>query len=49
VSFSCPAAGEGTTRRTAARAHMHMRLQEVFELALDEISRTGYRQRLPAG
>jgi cell division protein FtsA len=28
---------------------MHMRLQEVLELALDEISRAGYRQRLPAG
>ena len=28
---------------------MHMRLQEVLELALDELSRTGYRQRLPAG
>jgi cell division protein FtsA len=44
-------AGQGP--RTAQRrvlAHiMHMRLQEVFELALDEISRAGYRQRLPAG
>ena len=28
---------------------MHMRMQEVFELALDELSRTGYRQRLAAG
>ena len=28
---------------------MHMRLQELLELALDELSRTGYRQRLPAG
>jgi cell division protein FtsA len=26
-----------------------MRMQEVFELALDELSRTGYRQRLGAG
>jgi cell division protein FtsA len=44
-------AGQG--QRTAHRqvlAHiMHMRLQEVLELALDEISRSGYRQRLPAG
>ena len=44
-------AGQGA--RTAHRqvvAHiMHMRLQEVLELALDEISRAGYRQRLPAG
>jgi len=44
-------AGQGP--RTASRqvvAHiMHMRLQEVLELALDEISRAGYRQRLPAG
>jgi len=28
---------------------MRMRMQEVFELALDELSRTGYRQRLGAG
>ena len=44
-------AGQGS--RTAQRrvlAHiMHMRLQEVLELVLDEISRAGYRQRLPAG
>lgn len=44
-------AGQG--QRTAHRqvlAHiMHMRLQEVLELALDEITRAGYRQRLPAG
>lgn len=43
----------GQGHRTAPRrllAHiMHMRLQEVLELALDEISRAGYRQRLPAG
>jgi cell division protein FtsA len=35
-------------RQTLAHI-MHMRLQEVLELALDEISRAGYRQRLPAG
>ncbi|MGQ0702526.1 MAG: cell division protein FtsA [Gemmatimonadales bacterium] len=44
-------AGQGP--RSAHRrvlAHiMHMRLQEVFELALDELSRTGFRQRLAAG
>ena len=28
---------------------MHMRLQEVLEYALDEITRAGYQQRLPAG
>lgn len=51
-TFQLPGtAGQGA--RTAHRqvvAHiMHMRLQEVLELALDEISRAGYRQRLPAG
>ncbi len=46
-------AGPGQAPRSAHRrvlAHiMHMRLQEIFELALDELSRTGFRQRLPAG
>ena len=28
---------------------MHMRLQEILEYALDEITRAGYHQRLPAG
>jgi cell division protein FtsA len=28
---------------------MHMRLQEVLEYALDEITRAGYQQSLPAG
>src|SRR5207247_10701646 len=28
---------------------MHMRLQEILEDALDEITRAGYHQRLPAG
>jgi cell division protein FtsA len=51
-TFQLPGtAGQG--QRTAHRrvvAHiMHMRLQEVLELALDEITRAGYRQRLPAG
>jgi cell division protein FtsA len=44
---------QGQGPRTAYRqvlAHiMHMRLQELLELALDEISRAGYRQRLAAG
>ncbi len=46
-------AGPGQAPRAAHRrvlAHiMHMRLQEILELALDELSRTGFRQRLPAG
>jgi cell division protein FtsA len=45
--------GTGQQPRAAHRrvlAHiMRMRMQEVFELALDELSRTGYRQRLGAG
>ena len=28
---------------------MHMRLQEIFELVLDELNRAGFRQRLAAG
>jgi cell division protein FtsA len=51
-TFQLPStAGQGPRvahRRVLAHI-MHMRLQEVFELALEEISRTGYRQRLPAG
>ncbi len=43
----------GQRSRTAQRrvlAHiMHMRLQEVLELAADELQRTGYHQHLPAG
>src|SRR4029078_4167597 len=43
----------GQVARNAQRrilAHiMHMRLQEVLEYALDEITRAGYHQRLPAG
>ncbi len=46
-------AGPGQASRTAHRrvlAHiMHMRLQEILELALDELNRTGFRQRLAAG
>jgi cell division protein FtsA len=43
----------GQAPRNAHRrvlAHiMHMRLQEILELALDELNRTGFRQRLAAG
>jgi len=46
---STPGQGIRTAQRRVLAHIMHMRLQEVLELALDEISRTGYRQRLPAG
>ncbi len=46
---STPGQGNRTAHRRVLAHIMHMRLQEVLELALDEISRTGYRQRLPAG
>ena len=46
---STPGQGTRTAHRRVLAHIMHMRLQEVFELALDEMSRTGYRQRLPAG
>jgi cell division protein FtsA len=46
---STPGQGTRTAHRRVLAHIMHMRLQEVLELALDEISRTGYRQRLPAG
>lgn len=43
----------GTGPRSAERrllAHiMHMRLMETFEYALDEITRSGFHQQLPAG
>jgi len=46
-------AGPGQPSRPAHRrvlAHiMHMRMQEILELALDELNRTGFRQRLAAG
>lgn len=44
-----PGQGQRTAHRQVLAHIMHMRLQEVLELALDEISRAGYRQRLPAG
>jgi cell division protein FtsA len=46
---STPGQGPRTAHRRVLAHIMHMRLQEVLELALDEISRAGYRQRLPAG
>jgi cell division protein FtsA len=46
-------AAPGQSARTASRrvlAHiMHMRLQEILELALDDLGRAGYRQRLGNG
>ena len=44
-----PGQGPRTAHRRGLAHIMHMRLQEVLELALDEVSRAGYRQRLPAG
>jgi cell division protein FtsA len=44
-----PGQGPRTAHRRTLAHIMHMRLQEVLELALDEITRAGYRQRLPAG
>ena len=41
-----PGQGPRTAHRQVVAHIMHMRLQEVLELALDEISRAGYRQRL---
>lgn len=45
--------GPGQPGRVADRrvlAHIvHMRLQEILELVVDELSRTGFRQRLAAG
>jgi cell division protein FtsA len=46
---STPGQGARNAQRRVLAHIMHMRLQEVLELALDELSRTGYRQRLPAG
>lgn len=51
-TISLPAA-PGQTARVAPRrvlAHiMHMRFQEILELAVDEVTRAGFRQHLPAG
>ena len=44
-----PGQGARSAHRQVLAHIMHMRLQELLELALDEISRAGYRQRLAAG
>ncbi len=52
TSSSCRARRDrapGARTAGSSRISMHMRLQEVLEYALDEITRAGYHQRLPAG
>jgi cell division protein FtsA len=46
---STPAQGARSADRRMLAHIMHMRLQEILEYALDEITRAGYHQRLPAG
>ena len=46
---STPGQGARNAQRRMLAHIMHMRLQEVLEYALDEITRAGYHQRLPAG
>jgi cell division protein FtsA len=46
---STPAQGPRTAERRMLAHIMHMRLQEILEYALDEVTRAGYHQRLPAG
>lgn len=46
---STPAQGVRTAQRRVVAHIMHMRMQEVLEYALDEMTRAGYHQRLPAG
>jgi cell division protein FtsA len=46
---STPGQGPRNAQRRVLAHIMHMRLQEVLEFALDEITRAGYHQRLPAG
>ena len=46
---STPGQGARNAQRRVLAHIMHMRLQEVLEYALDEITRAGYHQRLPAG
>jgi cell division protein FtsA len=47
--LSTPGQGARNAQRRVLAHVMHMRLQEVLEYALDEITRAGYHQRLPAG
>ena len=44
-----PGQGPRNAHRQVLAHIMRMRLQEVLELALDELTRSGYHQRLPAG
>ena len=44
-----PGQGTRTAHRKVLGHIMRMRLQETLEFALDEITRAGYHQRLPAG
>lgn len=44
-----PGQGQRTATRRLLAHIMHMRMQEVLEYALDEITRAGYAHRLPAG
>ncbi len=46
---STPAQGARSAHRRVLAHIMHMRYQEILEYALDEITRAGYHQRLPAG
>lgn len=46
---STPGQGARTAHRKVLGHIMRMRLQETLEFALDEITRAGYHQRLPAG
>lgn len=46
---STPGQGARTASRKVLGHIMRMRLQETLEFALDEITRAGYHQRLPAG
>ena len=44
-----PGQGARTAQRRVLAHIMHARLQETLEYALDEISKAGYHQQLPAG
>ena len=46
---STPGQGARNAQRRVLAHIMHMRLQEVLEYALDEITRAGYHQRFPQG
>lgn len=46
---STPGQGARVAHRRMLAHIMRMRFQEILELALDELSRAGYHQRLPAG